>query len=195
MTTQSTPRVQSLASLRDEMVAVAKSQIQAPEHAGEPSVASPNLFANFRISQRHRLLSQLREITGAGVVECNKALEASNGDLEMAKANLGIRMRAKAGKLEANDANVIVVGSYVHHDGSAGALAKLATQTDFVARTDEIKSLARDIAMHVVATGTTTDAVLDEPWVRDNAITVREKIAQVSAKVGEKIEVKEVARI
>lgn len=153
------------------MVAVANGA-EAPAHASEPSFASAPLA---RTADNRSLLLELRNATGAGVVECRNALVGANWEMEAAKTSLRSRMQAKAGKLEANEANVIVVGAYVHHDGSKGALARLATQTDFVARTDDVKSLARDIAMHVVATGTTGD-IMDEPWVRDASITVKEKL-------------------
>lgn len=141
------------------------------------------------------MIKELRKETGANIGECRKALMAAGGDASEARKVLAVQMQATAANLSHQIASVPVIEAYVHHNGSVGALAKLATQTDFVARTKEVKDLARDVAMQVAATGTVTNALLNEPWIKNPALTVGQRVAQVSAQVGEKIVVRKVTRI
>ena len=141
------------------------------------------------------LIKALRLETGASVADCKTALVSAKGDMGAARKELSAQGHKAVTKFAGRTATVTVVGSYVHHNGSIGALAKLATQTDFVARTDEVKELAKDIAMQVAATGTITQALLDESWVKNPAMTIRDRVAQVSAKVGEKVVVRKVVRL
>ncbi len=96
-------------------------------------------------------IKALREETGAGVVDVKKAIDEAGGDIDSARELLKKRGQAKAGKKADRNANEGVVGSYVHSNGKMGAMVKLQCETDFVARNEEFVSLARDIAMHIVA--------------------------------------------
>ena len=98
-----------------------------------------------------KLVKQLREMTGAGMMECKKALEEADGDLERAQEILRERGLAGLAKLEGRHAKEGVVESYVHGEGRIGVLVELNCETDFVARTTEFKTLAREIAMQVAA--------------------------------------------
>jgi elongation factor Ts len=95
-------------------------------------------------------ISKLREMTGAGMMDCKKALEEANGDFEKAIEVLRKKGAATAAKRADRDAKEGVIVSYIH-GGRIGALVELNSETDFVARNDDFKQLATDIAMHVTA--------------------------------------------
>ncbi len=96
-------------------------------------------------------ISELREETGAGMMECKKALEASGGDKEKAKAWLRDRGVALAAKREGKHADKGIVGSYIHHNGSVGVLLELNCETDFVARTEDFTKLHKDLCFQIAA--------------------------------------------
>jgi elongation factor Ts len=93
----------------------------------------------------------LRDRTGAGMMDCKRALEETNGDVEAAIDLLRSRGEAKAAKRAEKSANEGTIGSYVHHGGRIAVLVEVNCETDFVANTDEFRGLARDLAMHVAA--------------------------------------------
>jgi elongation factor Ts len=97
------------------------------------------------------LVKKLREMTGAGFMECKSALEEAKGDLEAAVVILrkkGLTTAAKKGGRETKEG---LIGSYIHTGGKIGVLVELNCETDFVARNAEFQTLARDIAMHIAA--------------------------------------------
>lgn len=96
-------------------------------------------------------VKELRERTGAGMMDCKKALTETGGDLEKAIDLLRSKGAAKAAKRAEKATNEGTVGSYVHHGGRIAAMVVLNCETDFVANTDDFKGLARDLAMHVAA--------------------------------------------
>jgi elongation factor Ts len=96
-------------------------------------------------------VSELRTRTGAGMMDCKRALEESGGDMDKAAELLRKKGIAKAEKRTGKVASQGVVVSYLHHNGQVGALVELNCETDFVARTDEFQQLARDIALHVAS--------------------------------------------
>ena len=93
----------------------------------------------------------LREKTGAGMMECKKALTEAGGSEEQAIEILRKRGMASASKKAGRVAAEGVVGSYIHMGGKVGVLVEVNCETDFVARTDEFQSLVKDIAMHIAA--------------------------------------------
>lgn len=97
------------------------------------------------------MVKSLRDVTGAGMMECKKALQEANGDIEKAKQILRAHGAAVAEKRAGREAKQGVVESYIHTGGRIGAMVEVNCETDFVARTDEFKQLARDIAMQVAA--------------------------------------------
>ena len=97
------------------------------------------------------LVKELRDRTGAGMMECKRALTETGGDIEAAIDLLRSKGEAKAAKRAAKAANQGVVASYIHHGGRIGVLVELNCETDFVANTDDFRELARDLAMHVAA--------------------------------------------
>jgi len=97
-------------------------------------------------------VAELRARTGAGMMDCKKALEETGGDVEKAVDALRKRGAAKADKRAGREASEGVIGSYVHFDGTIGVLVEVNCETDFVARTEDFKALARDLAVHIAAT-------------------------------------------
>jgi elongation factor Ts len=104
----------------------------------------------------------LREQSGAGVMDCKRALEEAGGDLEKAAALLRERGQAAAAKRAGREANEGQIGSYIHTGGKIGVLVEVNCETDFVARTDEFQRLVRDLAIQVAGlrpSYTTIDAI------------------------------------
>jgi elongation factor Ts len=155
-------------------------------------------------------VKSLRERTGAGVMECKRALEEAQGDQERAAALLEEWGAARAAKRSERETSQGLVETYIHAGGRVGALVELNCETDFVARTDDFKSLAHDIAMQVVASaplsvseedlpsGAEGDpaelCLLRQPFIKDNAKTVDDVVKEVISKTGENIRVRRFAR-
>lgn len=134
-------------------------------------------------------VQKLREITGAGVMECKKALEESAGDFDRAKAIIGERGLVKAEKKADRATGAGLLETYVHN-GRVGVLLELRCETDFVARAEPVKQLAHDLAMHIAAMDPeSVEAFLSQPYFRDPAQTTEQVIKQVIAKVGENLKV------
>jgi elongation factor Ts len=95
------------------------------------------------------MVRALREQSGAGIMECKRALEETDGDIEKATALLKERGQAAAAKRADRDAHDGLVGSYIHTGGRIGVLIEVNCETDFVARTDEFQKLVRELAMQV----------------------------------------------
>lgn len=97
-------------------------------------------------------IKNLREMTAAGILDCKKVLEETNGDLEKAAALLRERGIVKAVKKMDREASEGAIVSYVHHNGKIGVLVQLNCETDFVARNEKFLELGKSIAMHIAAT-------------------------------------------
>src|SRR5204862_2629681 len=97
------------------------------------------------------------------MMDCKKALEETAGDLEKAVDVLRTKGAAKADKRAGREASQGLIGHYVHHDGKLGVLVELNCETDFVARTDDFKTLARDLAVHIAATNPLAVRIEDLP--------------------------------
>lgn len=116
-------------------------------------------------------VKELRDKTGAGMMDCKKALEETGGDMEKAIDLLRAKGAAKAAKRAEKSANEGVIGSYVHFDNKTAVLVEVNCETDFVAATDDFKGLARDLAMHIASTSpiaVSSDEI-------DSAVVEREK--------------------
>lgn len=108
-------------------------------------------------------IKKLREMTGAGIMDCKRALDESNGNLDRAAEILRVQGIAKAEKKVGRAARQGLVDSYIHAGGRIGALVELNCETDFVARTPDFRALAHDIAMQVAAMGASYISVEDVP--------------------------------
>ena len=185
-------------------------------------------------------VKQLRERTGAGVMECKSALNEAKGDLAEAEVVLRKRGIASAGKKASRTTKQGMVGTYIHAGAQLGVLVEVNCESDFVARTDDFQELVRDVAMHIAATDPqfirreeVTPAALekekeihlarainegkpaniaakivegrmskfyeevclyDQPFVKDNAVTIDQLIKTKIAKLGENISISRFAR-
>ena len=185
-------------------------------------------------------VKRLRELTGAGMMDCKRALEETGGDVDRAVEVLRLKGLADSKKRAGRVARDGVVDAYIHMNGRLGVLVEVNCETDFVANTEGFRSAARDIAMHIAASdprwisredvpedvvdgerkiyaeqareqGKPDNVIdrivqgkleaffkdtclLDQPFVKDDSKTVGELVAETSAKVGEKVEVRRFAR-
>src|SRR5262245_19388664 len=96
-------------------------------------------------------VKELRESTGAGMMECKAALTEAKGNLEEATTILRKRGLAQATKKAGRSTNEGLIGSYIHMGGMIGVLVEVNCESDFVARTEDFQSMAREIAMHIAA--------------------------------------------
>jgi len=151
-------------------------------------------------------VKELREKTGAGVMECKRALQEAAGDMEKAAEVLRERGLTRHLKLAGRTANQGLVESYIHTGGRIGALVEVNCETDFVARTDEFRTLARELAMQVASMDPKTvgtvegegegdeTALLDQSYIREPSKTIRDLVRETIAKVGENIQVARFSR-
>jgi len=98
-----------------------------------------------------QLVKDLRERTGAGMMECKSALVEAKGDIGEAEVVLRKRGIASASKKASRATKQGLIGSYIHHGGQLGVLVEINCESDFVARTDDFKELVHDVAMHIAA--------------------------------------------
>ena len=140
-------------------------------------------------------VQRLRSESGAGVMDCKRALEETGGDYAKALALIkerGIQSVAKKSEREAKEG---LVASYVHSGGRIGALVELASETDFVARNDEFRELAREIAMQVAAMDPKDlEDLLEQAYIRDASKTIGELVTGVAATTGENVRVRRFKR-
>ena len=187
-----------------------------------------------------QMIKELRQLTGAGVLDCKQALEANDGDMEKAVIFLREKGMAAAAKRASREAKEGLIGSYIHAGSRVAALAEVNCETDFVANTDEFQTLVHDVAMQVVAAKPsymTPDEVpaevleqekavyraqmqdsgkpdhilerivdgklkkfyeeaclLEQPFIKDPSITVKELVQQKNALLGENIVVRRFVR-
>ena len=142
------------------------------------------------------LVKELRSLCGAGISDCQKALEEANGDVKKALTILQKQGQEIAAKKAEREAREGVVAAYVHANQKIGAMVALSCETDFVARTEEFKNLAYELAMQVAAMApTSNEELLEQEYIRDPQIKVKELIAQAVGKIGENIKIKEFIRL
>jgi len=155
-------------------------------------------------------VKELREQSGAGIMECRNALLEVEGDIEKARQILKERSLVKAQKKVARSASQGVIESYIHTGSHIGAMVEVNCETDFVARTDEFKKLAHHLAMQVAAIcpqfvsreeipeeadiEPESACLLLQPYIKDPDKTIQDIINETIAKVGENIKVSRFAR-
>jgi elongation factor Ts len=149
------------------------------------------------------LIKELREKTSAGVMECKQALQEAGGDLNRASEVLQERGLAKAERKMDRVASQGLIEAYIHSGGRIGVMVEVNCESDFVARTDEFKALAHDLALQVAATAPQYISpeeipqdtklnpeevcLLAQPFIKDDSKKISDLIAAASAKVGEKV--------
>jgi elongation factor Ts len=188
-----------------------------------------------------QLVKELREQTGAGMMDCKKALSENDGDLEKATEWLRQKGITSAAKKEGRIAAEGLVGSYIHTGGRVGVLVEINCETDFVARREEFQALVRNVAMQIAACpnveyvkvadipqslvdkekeiemgrddlGNKPEnirekivqgriekrlkelSLIDQPYIRDQDITVEELVKQTVAQLGENIQIRRFVR-
>jgi elongation factor Ts len=155
-------------------------------------------------------IKELREQSGAGVMECRNALVEAEGHIEKALDILKQQSLVKVEKKKNRAATQGLIDAYVHAGGRIAAMVELNCETDFVARTSEFKELAHNLAMQVAAmspqyvsaeevpadsdTDPNAAALLLQPFIKDQTLTIRDVINQAIAKTGENIKVSRFAR-
>lgn len=140
-------------------------------------------------------LKKLRQETGAGIADCREALEESGGDFDKAREIIkkkGLERAASKGDREVK-AGLVEVYS---HGGKVGVLVELFCETDFVAKTEDFKTLAHELALQIASMNPgSVEDFLQQEYIRDNALTVDQLIKSVIGKLGENIQVGRFERI
>jgi len=140
-------------------------------------------------------VKRLREETGAGVMDCKRALDEAKGNFEKARGLIKERGLAKAKEKADREAKEGIVEAYVHAGGRIGAMVELSSETDFVARNPDFRGLAKEIAMQVAAMDpTNVDQLLEQPYIRDSSKTIGELVTTIAASTGENVRVKRFKR-
>ncbi len=155
-------------------------------------------------------IKALREETGAGVMDCKRALEAADGDVGRAQDILRQEGIASAAKKSSRATNDGVVESYIHSGGRIGVLVEVNCETDFVARTPEFRELAHNLAMQVAAmdpqhvdeadlpdgaeVNPQEDCLLQQAFIRDPSKTIEDLLKETVGKLGENIRVRRFTR-
>lgn len=139
-------------------------------------------------------VAKLRELTGAGVVDCKKALDEAEGDLERAKDIIFEKGIARAEKKADRETGAGLLETYIHN-GRVAVMLELRCETDFVARNEKFKDLAHDVAMHIAAMNpATVEEMYEQPFVKDPAMTVEELVKNMIGTIGENMKVERFVR-
>lgn len=131
---------------------------------------------------------KLRETTGAGIMDCKKALEAGQGDFKKALGILKKKGQAIAAKKQSRQTREGLIESYIHPGGRIGVLLEINCETDFVSRNVEFKEFSHELAMQIAAVDPQDmAALLRSPYWRDEKITIKDLLQEKIAKFGENI--------
>ncbi len=136
-----------------------------------------------------KLVQELRQKTGAGMMDCKKALKETDGDIEKAIEWLRQKGIASAGKKSDRIAAEGLVETYIQPNGQVGVLLEVNCQTDFVARNEAFKALVKNLAKQA-ATADSVESLLAQPYIEDKNVTVEQFIKQTIAQLGENIQVR-----
>ncbi|MBI5733074.1 translation elongation factor Ts [Candidatus Jorgensenbacteria bacterium] len=140
------------------------------------------------------VIQKLRALTGAGVMECKRALDDTQGDIEAAVRLIHERGLVKAEKKQGRTTGSGLVESYIHNE-RVGVLLELRSETDFVARSAPFRELAHELAMQIAAMDPVDpDALSAQPYIKDDSMTVGELVKRAMAKLGENIKVMRFSR-
>ena len=142
-----------------------------------------------------KIVMELRGRTGAGMMDCKKALAAVEGDMEKAIDYLREKGLAAAAKKQSRIAAEGLVGSFVCKECATGALVEVNCETDFVAKTDKFKALVADVAEQVAKKNPAdVDALLKQPFFKDENTTIEQMVTAATAEIGEKISIRRFVR-
>src|SRR3989344_539653 len=130
-------------------------------------------------------VQKLREMTGAGVMDCKRALDDAKGDFDAAKKLIQERGFAKVEKRAGRETGAGLLHSYVHNE-RIGVLVDVRAETDFVVRSEPFRKLAHELAMQIAAVPVANvDELMTMPYIKDESRTVKQIVQDVIAKVGE----------
>ena len=140
-------------------------------------------------------VQRLRAETNAGVMDAKRALEDTQGDYEKAKSLLKERGLARVAKKADREQKEGAIASYIHAGGRVGALVEIASETDFVARSEEFQKLALEVAMQVAAMAPADiDELLTQSYIREPSKTINDLVTTLAAAVGENVSVRRIQR-
>lgn len=140
-------------------------------------------------------IKELREQTGAGIMDAKKAIEEAGGDMEKAKAIITAKGLARAESKADREVSSGKIYCYTHGGGSAAAMVEVACETDFVAKTPEFETLCKELAMQIVSMDPKdTEELLSQAYIRDSSKTMDQLVKELSGKTGENIRVTRFAR-
>jgi elongation factor Ts len=125
----------------------------------------------------------LRQRTGAGMMECKKALQENNGDMDKSAEYLRTKGIAKAGQRAGKQTSEGLITSYIHHNGKVGVMVEINCETDFVARTDDFRQLGKEIALHIASAA---PIAIDRDGIPEDTVAVERRIAEEQAKASGK---------
>jgi elongation factor Ts len=156
-------------------------------------------------------IRSLRELSGAGIMECKQALEDSDGDINQAVEALRQKGFARAARRSDRETTEGLIEAYVHTGGRVGGMVELGCETDFVARTPEFRTLAHDIAMQVAAMSPVylseediedgddrppaQVCLLQQPFIKDGSRTLQDLVRETAAQTGENVRIVHFSRL
>ena len=142
------------------------------------------------------MVKELREISGAGMMDCKKALTATDGDMDKAVEFLRENGLAKAEKKAGRVAAEGMVAANISEDGKTAAIVEVNSETDFVAKNEKFQTYVAQVAAQVATSNASdVEAFLEEPWCEDNSKTVKENLAGMIATIGENMTIRRFAKI
>jgi elongation factor Ts len=139
-------------------------------------------------------LKKLREETAVSLQDCKKALEECDGDIVKAKQILKKWGRDLAVKKAERGTAQGIVASYIHPNNKIGVLLEIGCETDFVAKSADFQNLAHEICLQIAAVRTEDVPLEEQPWIKDQARTIKDLISDYISKTGENIEIKNFTR-
>ena len=142
------------------------------------------------------MVKELREVSGAGMMDCKKALTATDGDMDKAIEFLRENGLAKAEKKAGRVAAEGMVATNISADGKIAAIVEVNSETDFVAKNEKFQNYVAQVAAQVATTSAQdVDAFLVEPWIEDSSKTVKENLASMIAVIGENMTIRRFAKV
>lgn len=143
-----------------------------------------------------KMVKELREMTGAGMMDCKKALTETNGDMDKAIEVLREKGQAKAVKKAGRIAAEGLVATTVSEDGKKAAIVEVNSETDFVAKNDMFQAYVADVAAQALSTeAADIDAFLAEPWAADTTKTVKDALTEKISVIGENLNIRRFAQV
>lgn len=140
------------------------------------------------------LIKQLREETGVSIAKCKEALESSDGDIAKAREVLKEFSIASAEKKADRTLAAGRLFAYVHANKQIGTLLELLCETDFVSANEAFEQLGNDLTLHITAMGSTKETLLDEMFVKNPEMTIKDMLNETMQKTGERVEIGNIAR-